>query len=190
MSAPVAQRESEAMTPAEILREPTDDVLERIVDAHWNRGGEGVTFTDIYQHNALNHTLSGTIDVEGAVYGFIVESGDRNGTVVKAWGDPEEVGTYEHPPVPEPRTFIPKDLFLHVTRPWMFKVYLHWRRQPWFRDKERAYNYDRHFQPGCYVEDHYREWADKKGMQVGCLSELPPEAQATISLAEQGGAAP
>jgi hypothetical protein len=70
--------------------------------------------------------------------------------------------------------------------PQMFQVYLMWRKQPWFIEKERGYNYDRHFQPGGMVEDHYREWAATRGMKVGYISDLPPEAREAILKAKEG----
>lgn len=66
--------------------EPTNDHLERIADAQWGGSGDGIHFSDIYQHNACNHTLSGTIVDGDETYGFTIESGDWNGTVVLGWG--------------------------------------------------------------------------------------------------------
>jgi hypothetical protein len=175
---------SPAKGPSAFLAEPTDEALERICDAHWNGGGDGVRFLDIHQHDACNHTLSGVIEIDGVEHGFIIENGNRNGTEVRAWGDPEDVGTYTPPPPPEPLTFIPKDDALFATRPQMFAVYVYWRKQPWFAEKERAYAYDRHFQPGGFVENHYREWADKRGLKVGLLSSLPSDALAAVTKAE------
>ena len=167
-------------------KEPAEEDLERIADALWNnRKGEGIVFFDVFEHNACNHTMSGTIDVAGVVHGFIIESGDRNGTVVKGWGDPEDVGTYDPGPPPELRTFVPKDHTLHIARPEMFRVYCLWRKEKWFMEKERAYNYDRHFQPGGYIEDHYRKWATEKGLEPGYLSNLPKEALALINEVQQ-----
>lgn len=154
---------------------PSDEVLERIADAHWNQkhaASYGVKFFDIYQHNACNHTLSGNIDVDGKEYGFIIESGDRNGTVVHAWGDPEDVGVFEHPKPEEPLTFVPKDRMLAFNNPNMFNVYLSWREEGWFKEKERNYAYDRHFQPGGKIEKYYREWAATKSMEVGLFSDI------------------
>jgi hypothetical protein len=159
------------------LTAPTDDLLERIADAQWNRGGEGITFRDIHQMNACNHVLSGTIEDKGVVYGFVIEMGDLVGTEVREWGLAEDVGVYTPPPPPEPATFIPRERMLWADRPEMFKVYLWWRKQPWFAEKERAYAYDRHFQPGGLVESHYRDWAAQKGMVIGLLSELPQGAR-------------
>ncbi len=142
------------------------EVLERICDAHWNGHGEGVTFLDIYQHNAANHTLSGVISVDGKVYGFIVDDGDWGGTVVRAWGDPEDVGIYQ-PLEVKLKTFVPVDDLLSVNNPFMYRVYLEWRKQSWFREMEGKYNYDRHFQPGTFVESYYSVWASQRGLKTG-----------------------
>ena len=160
------------------IEEPTVEALELIADESWSNpkiGQErnGVTFFDIYQHNACNHTYSGNIVIDGETYGFIIESGDRNGTVVRGWGDPEDVGYFEHPEPPEPYTFLPRNSFdLQVNRPALWGVYLLWRKESWFTEKERGYNYDRHFAPGGKTESYYRDWADKKGMIVGRWSDI------------------
>lgn len=160
--------------------EPSEKSLTRICEAHWTHGasgGDGVKFLDVHQHNACNHTLSGTIEIGGVEHGFIIDNGNLDGTVVRAWGDPEDVGTYDPGPPPEPRTFIPKDDDLFITKPGLFKVYLYWREQKWFKDKEQGYNYDRHFAPGGKTEKYYSEWAETKGMKVGYWSSLPEEAR-------------
>ena len=147
------------------------EVLERICDAHWNGKGDGVVFLDVYQHNACNHTLSGTIDVAGTIYGFIIDNGDWGGTVVRAWGDPEDVGVYRHPEPVSLRTFIPIDDRLSVTNPESYRLYLRLRTLPWFQEKERNYNYDRHFQPGGSIEEYYSKWAATRGMKTGYFEE-------------------
>lgn len=152
------------------LAEPTSDILERICDAHWNGSGEGVKFLNIHTHNACNHTLTGTIEYEGEVYGFEIDNGDWGGTVVNQWGDPDDIASYK-PPVVEPRTFVPINDNLRTEKPEMYKIYLLWRKEPWFKEVEGKYNYDRHFQPGGFIENHYREWAAKRGMKPGYFRE-------------------
>ena len=159
------------------LSEPNEDALERIANAQWSLGNkkgtcDGVTLLEVYQHNVCNHTLSGTVEVDGQVYGFIIDSGDWSGTVVRAWGDPEEVGVEPEPEPPEPRTFVPNDDDLAWSRPGMFGVYMAWRKEPWFVEMERSYNYDRHFAPGGKTEGYYRDKASKRGMKPGYLSDL------------------
>lgn len=167
------------------LTEPTDEALERICNASWGRPDlrktvDGVTFLAIYQHNACNHTLSGTIYIDGVEHGFIIENGDWNGTEVRAWGDPEDVGTAAEPEPPEPLTLLPRDRSLFSDRPGMWGVYLAWRREAWFSELVRSYAYDRHFQPGGFVEGHYRTKAEKRGLRFGYLSELGADERASI----------
>lgn len=152
------------------LQEPNEEILERICDAHWNRKGEGVVFHDIFQHNACNHTLSGEIEHEGHKYGFIIQNGDWNGTVVDAWGDSDEVGIYEHPK-PTLFTFLPRNHPLECTLA-MLTIYFAWRNEKWFSEKIGKYMYDRHFQPGGKIESYYREFAERKGMRIGIQDEV------------------
>lgn len=160
-------------TPLMKHAEPTVDHLERIADAQWNGNGNGVHLSDVYQHNACNHTLSGTITDGDEVYGFIIESGDWNGTVVHAWGHEDDIGEFEHPEAPEPYTFVPKSSLLHINRPHLFQEYLGWRQEAWFKEKEIGYNYDSHFAPGGATEKYYRDWADSRGLRIARLSDYP-----------------
>ncbi len=153
------------------LHEPTDEVLERICDAYWHyaRGDgdtDGVHFRDVHQHNACNHTLSGTIDVDGIEYGFIIDNGDWNGTQVRAWGAAEDVPTYRHEPG-EPLTFIPRNDIMGKVA---VELYAYWQTQAWFTKLVSDYLYDRHFAPGGKIETHYREAAAKRGLEPGLLS--------------------
>lgn len=144
------------------------DTLERICDAMWNKKYQadyGVKFSDIHQHNACNHTATGEIEIQGKKFGFIIDNGDWGGTVIREWGEPGEIGIYE-PPKPTIYTFVPENDDLKTEKPHIYRVYLLWRKQGWFKEKEKGYNYDKHFQPGCKTESHYRDWAKSKGMKI------------------------
>lgn len=141
------------------------EVMERIADAGWSRKGDGIRFREIHQINACNHVYSGVIEHAGEEFGFVIESGDMNGTVIHEWGAAEDVGVYEPEP-PVVYTFVPADDFLKTEHPGLYRVYVLWTKTEWFKEKERGYNYDRHFAPGCKTEDHYRNWAASKGMKI------------------------
>jgi hypothetical protein len=151
-----------------------EEIIERIGEAHWSKDEAryGVHFTDIVEHDVINHTLAGTVDWNGVSHGFVVDNGNWNGFVVRKFGLADDVEIYNlERPEPCQLTFIPKDRFLKQKNPAMYKLYLYWREQSWFKDKVSAYHYDRHFQPGGQVEKHYREWAEKKGMEIGVFDE-------------------
>ena len=152
------------------MSEPSPETLERIINALCDGYGQpcesgGVCITDVHRTDAINCVMSGIIDIDGHNFGFVIEDGNYNGTVVLEWGDADEIGAYS-PPEREPLTFIPEVMNMTALG---IKIYLHWREQPWFKEKERAYNYDRFFQPGFKIEDHYRKWAAAKGMRIGTL---------------------
>lgn len=161
----------------DLLTEPNEDALTRICEAHWNRrGGDGVTFFDIHQHDACNHTLRGHIEIDGHTYGFLIDNGNWDGTVVREWvTDTEDLGGYE-PPRPTLYTYVPQkaraDMFAG-----MLGVYKYWTEQAWFKEKVQAYNYDRHFAPGGKTEKYYADWAATKGMRIA------PEEEAAVYLA-------
>lgn len=148
-----------------------DDVaavfLETLCDLGWNseRDSDGIHISSSYQHDAANYTYSGIFTHEGVEYGFIIDNGNENGTVVREWGFAADVGEYK-PPKPTIYTFVPNNDMLKEDQPGLWGVYLEWRKAAWFQEKERGYNYDRHFAPGGKTESHYRDWAASKGMKI------------------------
>lgn len=143
------------------------EFLEELADLTWSQKtkNDRITISSTHQHNACNHTHSGTVVIDGAEYGFVIESGDWNGTVVREWGPADDVGAYDPPPKTI-FTFVPTNGTLKEDSTGMWKGYLAWRKMPWFQDKERGYNYDRYFAPGGKTEGYYREWATKKGLRI------------------------
>src|SRR5665213_2155178 len=128
-----------------------DDISECISDAFCALRAEcgtygRVTLLDVYQHDVCNHTLTGTIEVDSHVYGFICEIGNWAGFRMMEWGDHEDIGYYK-PPVVEPVTLIPdwtqwseESYGFHV------QVYARFLRRADVIEKLGAYAYDRHFQ--------------------------------------------
>lgn len=145
-----------------------EDIAVRICDAHWNGGkGFGITFVYIDQHNACNHTLCGKVDFNGKEYGFIVDSGDWNGFVVREFCPVDESHIWDYTPSePTKFTFVPKNDNLKTDNPGKYQVYLKWKTQQWFKETLQHYHYDRYFQPGVATESYYKEWADKKGLKI------------------------
>jgi len=143
------------------------DFLGRLADMQWSdvRSKDGIAISDVHQHNACNHTISGTFDHAGESFGFVIESGDWAGTVVRDWGPADDIACYD-PPKPTVYTYVPNNPTLKFDRPGLWEVFLQWRKQPWFEDKVRGYNYDRHFAPGGKTESYYRDWASSKGLRI------------------------
>jgi len=145
--------------------EVATNAMEEICDAGWNKEDtQTVHISDVHQINATNHVISGDIEIGEMTFAFIVESGDNNGSVVYQWCDPEDAETYI-PDLPVIYTFVPLDDDLKSKNPNMYRAYLKWRGEPWFKEKERNYNYDRHFAPGVKTERYYRDWASGKGLK-------------------------
>jgi len=152
--------------------EPSQEILERIIDAFCNGGihcetVDDIRFHDVYQHDACNYTMSGSLEIDEITYGFIIQDGNWNGTEVLEWGLDDDVGLYK-PPEKTRWTFVPKVIRSRA----LYNVYLLWRKESWFIEKEGNYNYDKHFQPGSVTESYYRTWADSKGLRVGTMDEI------------------
>jgi hypothetical protein len=143
------------------------EVLERIADAAWSYDTkrEDIQFCQRHQINACNHIYGGRIRYAARWYGFVIESGDRNGTVVMEWGSEDDVSGWFSEPKPTIYSLVPTDDSLGIYRPEMFRVYLQWQKQKWFAEMHSGYNYDRHFAPGCKTEEYWRGAATKKGLK-------------------------
>ena len=152
---------------AEIVGDDTVcDILERVCDCICNKeSAHDIIISDIYQHDVVNHTGTGSFKHDGIEYGFIIESGNNRGTVVIEFGLVDDVGCYE-PPEPTQYTFVPKDDNLKETNPQMYGVYMEWIKTSWFKEQVRNYMYDIHYAPGGKTESYYRDWADKKGLKI------------------------
>lgn len=158
------------------LLEPTENELERICDASWThgaKGGDGVVFHVHHARNACNHTLKGTIDVAGVLYGFHIDNGDWGGTEVREWGLEDDVATHQEPEPAEAIAFVPASLDQNnqMKRNWQLRTYAHWRKT-WLKEHEGKYNYDRHFSPGGKTEKYWREIPEKRGLTTGLLSDF------------------
>lgn len=159
-----------------------DEISERISDAFCTiraqcGTNDNVVLLDVHQHDACNHTLTGTIGVDTHVYGFICDIGNWDGFRMREWGDHEDIGYYK-PPIVEPFTLIP-DWMQWTEESYAFRVqvYARFLRRADVIEKLGAYAYDRHFQPGGKVEGYYREWAAKLGATLGLFSNLPQRIQ-------------
>jgi len=142
-----------------------EDILMRISEAAWSGGPVPAGMTlDVYTHNACNHTFSGTIVYEGEEFGFVIESGDRNGTQIDEWGPAEDVGTYQ-PPQPTVYRLVPVDPDLKSKSMGMWNVYMAWRNEDWFKKIESGYNYDRHFAPGGKTKTYWQGNAARRGLR-------------------------
>lgn len=174
-----------SMICSENYHPKADEIGERITDAFMTlraeRGTDGnVTLLDVYQHDVLNHTLTGTIKIDDQLYGFICEIGNWVGFAMKEWGDHEDIGYY-NPPVIEPTILLP-DWISWPEESYGFRVQVYARLllRPDIVKKLAEYAYDRHFQPGGCIEGCYREWATKMGGTLGCFSSLPLRIQQDV----------
>ncbi|MBF0185365.1 MAG: hypothetical protein HQM06_13420 [Magnetococcales bacterium] len=166
---------------------PTDEELERISEALYSslcsrEVEEGIDIDEIGIIDACNHVISGTIDSRGSVFAFVVEFGNASGTVVRKWGKPEDVKTHDIVERNEPYTLLPIDTSLHLTRPLMFHVYLEWRKQSWFEEFVKGYNYDTFFSPGNVTRNYWCNKAKEKGLRFAKLSEEKKSLQDAMAL--------
>lgn len=145
----------------------SSSILDTICELKECQSRDNVHLTDVHRHDAINHVLSGTVDVGNEVYGFVVESGNNRGTVVLQWGLEDDIQPYV-PDAPVSYTFTVKNIELKnpEQKAVILNKYNILKETPDFKEKVRAYNYDRHFAPGVVTDKHYTEWADKHGLVI------------------------
>lgn len=147
-----------------------NDVLNRICEASWHYDKSsiyGIDRIEYDKHDAINVTAHGEITVDGVLYGFVIENGDRAGTVIHEWDVAEKVDPYKY----HKRsvwTLVPLNDNLQTESPALWSVYQQWKQQSWFVDLVRHLNYDRYFAPGVLTEQYYQDQAAKRGLKIVC----------------------
>lgn len=148
-----------------------DDVLTRMSEAaHDDRyADKDISIINRDWINACNVRVSGTIQIGDTEHWFILESGDRAGTVIRAWDNAGDQKFEYHEPTrwalaPKPATI--DNAILAGKGPFLIMKWDAIAARPDASDLVRSYAYDRHFQPGGQIEKHYRDKADKLGFQI------------------------
>ena len=123
-----------------------------------------ITIASVHRFDNINCEVHGFVEIEDKEYEFVIEDGNWNGTVVKEWSLDKKI--QYTPPVSERPVFVPKDPRLKENSPALYNVYLKWKKEEWFKEKERQYAYDMYFSPCAKTHMWWREWLDKKGLTV------------------------
>ena len=162
MSAPITTFDQ---FDAELGRDAANEIFQRVCEACYGSADESVSITTKHRHDAINYTFEGEYaHTDGRVFSFLIHDGDWNGTQLEHWSEASD-SNYT-PPKPARYMFVPVSPLLQQDRPGMYAVYLEWTKTDWFKEKLRAYHYDRHFAPGEVTERHYRDWAASKGLRI------------------------
>jgi len=146
-----------------------EDVLTRIVEKAYYENDRArdtdVKINDIYKHNIMNWTISGTILYETIEYGFIIANGDWNGTEIIEWGLADDVGYYE-PDRPTEIIIAPLDYPNTVVNdPKRFARYIASRNDPDVKDLLFSYQHDKFFDPKPSTVNYWHNKAKAKGLQ-------------------------
>lgn len=164
------------MTPEEafsrdIPESKQEDVMLMVAEAAsgWN-DHDCITILDRDRMDAINVRASGILDFEGREYWFIVRDGNWDGTVLEGWED-AGVQTFEpHEPIRwalQPRRDLIGDAIAHGKGPFLL---LKWDAILKNHSEVAAipgkYAYDRHFQPGGFVEKHWKDAAAKHQFEI------------------------
>lgn len=139
-----------------------EELLSRICEAHYSGdgGGDGVYFSVVHQHDAINYTLAGSVEHDGTEYGFVIDDGNLAGTVLREF-EPGDVGHYTPPPPPR-YTMVPINPNLSKG---LRKVYEAWKQEAWFAEMVGEFAYDSHFAPGSSAVRYWQEKAAQRGLR-------------------------
>lgn len=127
-----------------------------------------ITLLDRYASDAINHTGHGIIKWKDVEYTFNLESGNYRGTVLLEW---EGVGREYEEPKPIQYALQPIGSLINqaiLTGQGPFLVFK-WEAVIKNLNLEktlREYLYDRHFQPGAKISNHYRAIFAKHQVEV------------------------
>lgn len=146
--------------------------LERIFEACCEYDGkndtpiEGVYISERVEHNACNHTYYGISTINDEEVCWEMDSGDWAGSYMRYFGE-----EFKEPP----RGFYSRHFDIGhgirggelPRRTVMLDLYVGWtlgKHDPNFKKMEQGYAYDAHFAPGGKTNDHYRAYAQSKGL--------------------------
>lgn len=143
---------------AEFGNEAFNELFETFYDRSRNHPDNKFTITNVETINACNHLFSATYNSPNGMVYITAENGDFNGSNILKWSMEQIV---HEPFTPVYYSLMP----IASINQAMFNVFLLWRNEAWFADLVRGYNYDRFFQPGVVVENHYINQARKRGLK-------------------------
>lgn len=152
-------------------KEVGDDAVQALFEAFYEHlAGKPDTppfsFSDVNQINACNYRFMAFYDApNGEEWCVTCADGDFGGSEVLEFSKDVLLELEEHRPTIysfKPTKWLPQG---------MFGVYLAWRKEPWFQEMERSYNYDRFFAPGGKTETHYRDKAAKRGLTIATVED-------------------
>lgn len=135
----------------------------------WN-DHDCITILDRDRMDAINVRASGILDWEGREYWFIVRDGNWDGTVLEAW---EETGVQKfeyHQPTQyalQPQRYIIDQAIAAGKGPFLIAK---WdailKSRPEVAAIPGKYAYDRHHQPGGFVEKYWKDAAAKHHFEI------------------------
>lgn len=156
---------------AAIEEKDRDDILTQMAEAaHSDRHQtDSVRILNRTRHDVINVTVEGIVTYKDEEYSFHLEDGNWNGTQLRGW---EETGTDWEEYVPEPLAIKPhRELIWKALAPGGNPKHLLtlWKI---FEEREdvnkilRNYAYDRFFQPGGKIENHYKDQLDRMKISI------------------------
>lgn len=144
------------------------------------------------RHDMINVTVEGIVSYNDREYSFHLEDGNWNGTQLRGWNG---LGSEWEEYVPTPLALAPRgNLISAALAPGGNPAFL-LKKWDLFLTREdvnkilRDYAYDRFFQPGGVVENHYRDKVESLGLVI-TTKEDADQIRKRLELASQNGDKP
>lgn len=164
---------TETLTPdaafdADIPADMRDDIMTAISEAaHMGTGTHGcVHILEQGRIDAINVRAEGIVTVAGKEYWFLVEDGNRNGTVLEGWeqSGKQAFETVQHTQwALAPQSDLVSDALATGKGPFLVAKWDGLLARHAVARIPSNYAYDRMVQPGLKIEQHYRAEAAKHG---------------------------
>lgn len=140
------------------------EICEAAIDGRGQHGR--VYITNVDHMDVINLCASGSIEIDGTEFWFIVENGNWNGTVLRGWEEAGQQKFEHHTPTQwalVPRNDLVGDAIALGRGPFLVAKWDAMLARADVASIPSKYAYDRHFQPGGKVERHWKDAAAKYG---------------------------
>lgn len=142
-----------------------DDVMLRMAESV----GGWADYADVKiinrdRYDAINCHAEGVLTYRDTEYWFHMQDGNWNGTVLLGW---ENAGEQYQEHVPIQWALAPtSEAIARQPADRLLMLWDHFLTRPEVRDVPRKYAYDRRFQPGGQIENHYKSKVAKWGLRL------------------------
>jgi hypothetical protein len=148
----------------DFIREFGKDLIEELFESVYGSKFDNIKITEKHNHDVINSVGRAEIIINGEPLYVEWEDGNMNGS---------QIIDYSFEGLTAPKRYVTAYKFVPVVRTELaLKIYEYWKKENWFKEKERSMNYDFHFAPGEKTQTYYKNFAAQKGLRIESESVL------------------